>query len=387
MGVGRDGVSLGLASLATGSSRSLGIPSVNALGVIDGHVIYAARDNVLMAVPFDPATGRTTGVPVRLASNVNVGVVGTAKAALSLSGTLAYRGEAHASRIVLTNGRDPDEVVLSEPRAYAYPRFSPNGKRLAVSIEGGTRSDVWLYDLASLNSTRISSGGSANERPEWTPDGERVLYRSDEGIYSSMWWRPADLSVPATLLLAGGVAGIFEGVIAPDGRTIVYQESSNIGIRQLSGNAVPRMVAATAHQEHQARVSPDGKWIAFVTDESGSEQVVVQPFAGTGVRVQVSSNGGSEPLWSRDGSQLFYRGNKKFLAATFATVPTFAVKSRDELFDDRFVSASAPHANYDVSLDGKRFLVLEAVEDAQLFVVHNWAVEVRAQLRARPAAR
>jgi len=372
--------------LSTRSSKSLGIPSVNALGVIDDHVIYATRDNVLMAVPFDPSQGRTTGVPVRVATDVSVGVVGAAKAALSLSGTLAYRSEAQGSRIVLTNGSAPAEVVLSEPRAYAYPRFAPNGKRLAVSIEAGTRSDVWLYDLPSLTSTRVSLGGSANERPEWTPDGQRVLYRSDEGTYSSIWWRPADLSAPAARVLAGGL-DIFEGVIAPDGQSIVYQENSNIGIRQLTGNAAPMMVAATAHLEYQARVSPDGKWIAFVTDESGSEQVVVQAFAGTGVRVQVSTNGGSEPVWSRDGRRLFYRANKKFIAATITSAPTFAVASRDVLFDDRFVSAAAPHANYDVSLDGKRLLVLDAVEDAQLFVVHNWGIEVRAQLRGRSAAR
>lgn len=109
----------------------------------------------------------------------------------------------------------------------------------------------------------------------------------------------------------------------------------------------------------------------------------MQPFPGPGARVQVSSRGGTEPVWSRDGHRLFYRGNKKFMSATVITTPSFAVVSRNVVFDDTFVPAAAPHANYDVSLDGKQLLVLEAVEDAQLFVVHNWGAEVRARLSGR----
>jgi serine/threonine-protein kinase len=142
-------------------------------------------------------------------------------------------------------------------------------------------------------------------------------------------------------------------------------------------------VASSRYFENEARVSPDGKWVAFVTDESGSDQVVVQPLSGPGARVQVSVNGGAEPVWSRDGRRLFYRANKKFVAVTATTTPAFAVTSRDVLFDDTFVTAAAPHANYDVTPDGKRLLVLEAVEDPQIFIVSNWGTEVRARL-SRP---
>ena len=209
-----------------------------------------------------------------------------------------------------------------------------------------------------------------------------MLYRTDDGG-SSIWWRPADLSGPAVSLLAGGSLAFFEGVITPDGRAIVYQVDNNIEIRALSGDTSPKVVAASLYEENQARVSKDGRWVAFVTDESGSHQVVVQPFPGPGARVQVSSNGGTEPVWSRDGRRLFYRGNKKFMAATVTTAPTFAVVSRDVFLDDTFVSAGSPHANYDVSPDGKRLLVLEAAEDAQIFIVHNWGAEVRAILGGR----
>jgi len=380
--LGRGGSVIGVASLSTRSARSLGVLGTNALGVVDGQMIYATRDNRLMAAPLDASRG-TASIGVPVATGVSVGVVGSAKAALSLSGTLAYRGGERGSRVLLTDGRDPPQVVLPETRAYAFPRFSPNGTRIAVSVDAGSRSDVWIYDLVSHTEARLSSGGSFNERPEWTPDGARVLYRTDAGTGTSIWWRPADLGGSAVPLLAGGPKGFYEGVITPDGRAIVYQVDNDIEIRMLAQAAAPRVLAATDFMENEARVSPDGRWIAFVTDESGSGQVVVQPLLGPGPRVQVSSSGGVEPVWSRDGRRLFYRASKRFMVATVTTAPTFAVRSRDTLFEDKFVPSTAPHANYDVSLDGKRLLVLEAVEDPQILVVRNWGAEVRARLRAR----
>jgi Tol biopolymer transport system component len=381
--LGRDGASIGLASLSARSGRSLGIPGTSALGVVDGLLIYATRDNVLMAVPLDASAGRTTGAAVAVDTEVSVGVVGSAKAALSRSGTLVYRDEGRASRMVLAGGTGDVEVVLPEPRAYAFPRFSPDGRRIAVSVDAGTRSDVWLHDLGSRTWTRVSSGGSANDRPEWTPDGARVLYRTDEGTETSIRWRAADLSGPAVPLLGGGSTPVFEAVITPDGRAVVYQVDNDVKVRALAAGAIPEVVAASVNIENQARVSPDGRWVAFVTDESGSDEVVVQPFRTSGVRVQVSSNGGAEPVWSRDGRRLFYRANRQFMAATVVTAPSLAVASRVVLFADRFVSAAAPHANYDVSPDGRRLLVLDAADEPRIVVVHNWGAAVRSRLDGR----
>jgi hypothetical protein len=133
------------------------------------------------------------------------------------------------------------------------------------------------------------------------------------------------------------------------------------------------------------RLSPNGHWVAFATDESGSSEVVVQPFPGPGPRVQVSSGGGTEPVWSRDGKRVFYRGARKIIAANVVTTPSFAVVSRDVLMDDVYLPAVSPHANYDVTLDGKKFLMLQG-QDRHLLVVHNWADELRARLRT-PASR
>jgi serine/threonine-protein kinase len=193
-----------------------------------------------------------------------------------------------------------------------------------------------------------------------------------------------DLSAPSAPLLAGSaVAGFYEGVITPDGRAAVYQLNNNIGMRALTGDTTRKVVASSKYVENQARVSPDGRWVAFVTDESGSDQVVVQPLSGPGARVQVSANGGTEPVWSRDGRRLFYRATRRFMAANVTTTPTFAVTSRDILFGDTFVTAAAPHANYDVTPDGKRLLVLEPVDDPQILIVHNWGAEMRERLSGR----
>jgi dipeptidyl aminopeptidase/acylaminoacyl peptidase len=141
------------------------------------------------------------------------------------------------------------------------------------------------------------------------------------------------------------------------------------------------LISASRYDENMPRLSPDGRWIAFVTNESGASQVVVQPFPGPGGRVQVSVTDGTEPVWSRDGRRLFYRGDGKFMAASIATVPRFAVPGRTALFEDTYLRAAAPHANYDVSPDGSRLLVLRATSNsAQIVLVHGWRQELRSRL-------
>jgi serine/threonine-protein kinase len=380
---GIDGSTIAIASLSGRTTKRLGVAGSMALGTIDGRAIYTTRDNAIMAVGVDAVNGRPIEAPVAVVVDASVPNTGSSNAALSLSGTLAYRRVSNGSRVVMTNGRDPARVLLADARAYSFPRFSPDGNRIAVSIDAGTRTDVWLYDLASRTTTRLSTAGTINERPEWTPDGGRVLYRVADGNTTSIWWRPADLSGAAAPLLHGST-NYYEAVVSPTGRDVVYQVDNNVESRALVGDTTRRIIAGSGYTENQARVSPDGHWIAFMTDESGSDQIVVQPFHG-GPRVQVSSNGGIEPVWSRDGSRLFYRANKRFIVATVSTKPVFTIKSREVFADDRFLLAAAPHANYDVAPDGKSLLVLESLDEPQILIVHSWAEEVRTRFKARTA--
>jgi Tol biopolymer transport system component len=273
-------------------------------------------------------------------------------------------------------------VLLAEPRDYSFPRLSPDGRQLAVSIAALDRRDIWLYDLSSQTMTRLTNEGGASDRPEWTPDGKRVLYRSDRGqARTAIWWRPADLSADATPLVAGPRLDVFEAVMSPDMRSVVYQIDTlgaDLYYRGLSGDTMPHVVSNSITAiETMPRLSPDGRWIAFITDESGQSEVVVQPFPGPGGRVQVSAGGGTEPVWSRDGGRLFYRSNGTLMAATLAKGGSFAVVSRDSLFSDRFQYAPNPHANFDVMADGKHFVFLKTVNEGNMIVVANWKAAVR----------
>jgi Tol biopolymer transport system component len=264
--------------------------------------------------------------------------------------------------------------LLPEAQDYAFPRLSPDGATLAVTVGQGGRRDVWLYNLRTGSPTRLTTDGTANERQEWSPDGSRVLYRTDRQATSNIWWRAADLSDTARLLLGGPSVNIFEAVISPDGQLVAFQVDTSGAdvLYQRIGDSVRHPIAANPNAiEHMPRISPDGRWIAFVTDESGQEAVVVQPFPGPGGRVQVSTGTGAQPVWSRDGNRIIYRSGGWFLAARVQRAPTFAVLSRDTLMRDDFVYATNPHANYDVAPDG-RLVVLQPIGDGQRVVVSNF---------------
>jgi serine/threonine protein kinase len=166
-----------------------------------------------------------------------------------------------------------------------------------------------------------------------------------------------------------------ENILLHDGRAMVM----DFGIALAVSAAAARPIANSKTIEIHARVSPDGRWVAFTTDESGNAQVVVQPIDGSGPRVQVSIRGGDEPVWSRDGKRLFYRGEGKFKVAEVSGSPTFHVVSRSDFMNDVYIPGPAPHANYDVTPDGKKLLVLEGGQ-VRLVVVHGWDADFRARL-------
>ena len=379
---------LAIASLDGKRTTVFDLPGIAPLGVIDGQLVYASNVGDIMAVALDVSGHRVTGTPYTVQRGVTVNALsGAVQASLSQNGTLIFQSGSLISQLVDVNATGVARPLVPEPRTYAYPRFSPDARKLAVGISSGNRSDVWIFDIASGTPTRLTTDGRLNERPEWTPDGRRVLYRADSDGRSALWWRPADLSGPATALLSHPRGAYFEGVITPDGRTLVYQSDTSgadVFYRALSGDTVPKPVAASVQfVEDMARVSPDGRWVAFVTDESGAQQVVVQPFPGPGARTQVSTAGGAEPVWSPDGKRLFYRADARLIAASVSAGPVFAVTGRDTLFEDRYVGFVLPHANYDVAPDGRHFIFLKAAQDAEFQVVVNWRSELRDRIAGK----
>lgn len=381
---------LAMSSLTTGEKTMLGVRGTHALGVTDGNLVYVSSAGVVMAVPLDIGKRRVTGTPVQVVAGLRVNnTTGLAQAALSESGTLFYQNGTQLTTVVLKGADGSASLLLEAPGDFGFPRVSPNGKQLAVTQGTSERRDIWLYDMASKSPTRLTNEGATNERPEWSPDGLRVLFRTDNsGKRSEVWWRPVDLSATATPLLSGDRLDVFEAVLSPDAQFIAYQvdtSGADVYYRALRGDTTAHPVANSKFLETMARISPDGKWIAFVTDESGMGQVVVQPFPGPGARTQVSTQGGSEPIWSRDNGQLFYRGSGKLMSATVSATPSFTVVKRDTVLDDEFVFAVNPHANYDVMPDGRHFVFLKSDRDGDLIVVSNFRRVLRDRITASVA--
>jgi Tol biopolymer transport system component len=208
-----------------------------------------------------------------------------------------------------------------------------------------------------------------------------VLYSSSRSKANSLWWQPADGSGPAELVYQGPDA-IREGVFTPDGRTIVFRTDtpdSNRDVLSLSldGERVPVPILTGIDDDKHPRVSPDGKLMAYTSNETGREEVYFRALGGRSARVRVSTSGGGEPLWSPDGRRIYYRAGPALMAATVASSPALAITARDTLFTGEFTTDPG-HPNYDVAPDGRSFVMLRPVEEQRrLVMVVNWIEELR----------
>jgi serine/threonine-protein kinase len=378
---------LGILSLKSGAIIRSDLGLLDPVGMFDGALVYVTAAGTLSASRLDLRTGKVLSDPMTLGPTVLTTVAGASEAAMSPGGTLVYQSLNAAAVVGWADAKGQFQPVLSDPQTYTSPRLSPDGTRIAMSVGTGGRADIWIYDIASATPTRLTNSGTLNDRPEWTPDGKSVLYRADRASRTGIWWQPADLSGPPAPLLVSDRHNYYEGVIDPGGTILAYQvddgaaSQADVMYRAVAGDTTSRPVAASEFVEAQPRFSPDGHWIALVTDASGTSEVVVQPFPGPGARVQVSAGGGSEPVWSRDGKRIFYRDGRNLMAASISTTPTLTVTGRTAVFPDDYMFAQAPHANYDVSPDGSRFLMVKSAERPELFVAYGWGAELRAQLR------
>jgi len=374
---------IGIASLETGEFTILDVIGSYPFGVYEGHLIYGRADGALMAAPFALGRRRVTGDPVAVLNGVSMGGAGPAKATLSESGTLAYVTGSATSRLVLVGANGGVRPLLSEPRTYESPRFSPDGKRIAVAVSARPP-DIWVYDIAAGTLARLTSE-AANLRPEWTPDGKGIVFVSNRSGETGIWWRPADGSAPPQKVFESRDEAQ-EVVVTPDGGVLVYrlnQSGGSYGVwfRSLADVTPKPFVSTSSYHEFMPSLSQDGRWLAHVSDETGAMEVYVRPFPGPGARYLVSAGGGSEPHWAPDGRRLFYRNGRQLLAARVTTVPAFSVTGREVLFEGSY-STSSSHQNYDVTPDGQGFLMLQPAAEAEVVVVLNWLTELRARMRA-----
>ncbi len=380
---GGPGARIGVASIKTGATRILDVPGTCPVAVMDGLLIYSSAAGQLLAIPFDENGLRVSGSPVAVVDEIVVGPGGgSAKAAASRSGSLIYLDGRPPTQIVVADTRGNFRPLIADSADFGFPRFSPDGKRVALAHPSSTRTDIWIYTFASGMLQRLTTEGTLNDRPEWMPDSRRVLFRSNRSSRDkkmAIWWQPADGSSPADVLFSAPGSDVSEGVLSPDGRTLVTRVTDSRGDRvvwshPLTGDTTSRVLVRS--DALGPRISPDGRWLAYASDASGGLQVYVKPLDGPQARYQVSTDGGYSPLWSPDGRRLMYAKGQQVIAASLVFTPSFEVVDRQTLFDGSF-EFNPSHASFDISPDGRQFLLPKSQgANARMIVVYNWRKEL-----------
>jgi serine/threonine-protein kinase len=380
-------------SVGTGERRNL-IQGTYPRYAPSGHLIYA-QGGSLMAVPFDLQRLAATGGAVPAVEGVlQSPSSGAAQYSFSTTGSLVYAsGGLHATqrRFVWVDRKGVEQALPASAHPYRSPRLSPDGRRLAVTIEE-SESNVWLYELARDTLTRLTFQGNINLVGAWTPDGKRIAFQSSKEGPGNLFWQLADGSGGLERLATSDYPQTPNSWSA-DGQLLAFIENNpatgyDIWVLRMgdpsAGSGQVRKAQPflrTPFNESAPRFFPDGRWLAYTSNESGRFEIYVQPYPGPGGKWQISTEGGTEPVWNPNGRELFYRSGDKMMAVDIATQPGFAAGTPRTLFEGRYEPTPATFPNYDVSPDGQRFLMLKPTEQAQaptqINVVLNWFEELK----------
>ena len=388
-------------SLATGERKELAQGS-DARYLSTGHLVFM-RGGALLAAPFDLTRLEVTGGVVTVISDVMQAAYlpnvandsGAGQFSVSASGSLVYvRGSVFPDleRSLLWVDRAGATQPLAAPRrAYFTARLSPDGNRVLVWTSGKDR-NVWIYDIARGTTTKLTTEGR-NSYGLWTADGKRVIYRPELGR-ENLFWKAADATGMAERLTTNENTQT-PGSVSSDGRTLLFTQngpttSGDIWSLSLDGDRQPRAIVHTPFNEGYPELSADGRWLAYTSNESGRQEVYVQPYPGPGPRQQVSVDGGSTPAWSRDGKELFYQARSpdtdvsvlRMMAVSVSTQPTFTAGVPRRLWQRPYPLTLLGYRGYDVAADGKRFLVVDAgerapIKAAEMILIQNWTEELK----------
>jgi dipeptidyl aminopeptidase/acylaminoacyl peptidase len=377
--------------VGTGERRNLILGGTQPRYAPSGHMVYA-QGGSLMALPFDPQRLAVTGAAVPVVEGVQQSTAnGDAQYSLSATGSLVYvpGGVQAAQRRLVWVSRNGAEQPLAAPaHAYRGPRLSPDGRLVAVAIEE-QETQTWLYDPSRDTLTRLTFGGNDNLYPLWTPDGKRIAFRSNKEGPGGIFWQLADGDGGLERLYTSDTSehvGQSPNSWSPDGQLLAFIEQNpttgfDIWVLRM-GDRKAQPFLHTPFNESAPRFSPDGHWLAYISDESGRFEVYAQPCPGPGGRWQISTDGGTEAVWNRNGRELFYRSGDKMMAVDIATQPSFTVGKPRMLFEGPYLPTPTTSPNYDASPDGQRFLMVKPTEQAQaaptqINVVLNWFEDLK----------
>ncbi len=368
-------------NLRTGEAEPILGADVVEVRYAAGILAYVVGSGTLEAVRFDLAARRTVGEPVEIATNVSLSGGGGANFAMSAIGTLVFVPEAPRS-LLLIDRDGASRPAVGDGRTFHMPRFSPDGRSLLTDFATIDGRDVWRLDLASQTLTRVTFERDGHDA-EWEPGGRGISFITASrapGTLTLLRATPGRSSRPDSLISSSRIG--YTGEWLPDGSAIITagtglsrESKSDIAIIRNGGRGPIEPVVATPFEESYPAVSPDGRWLAYTSDQTGTSEVYIRPLGRDGDEIRVSASGGSEPAWGPGGRELFYRaqtGGKTSLVGarlTFGDAP--AVSDRRTLFDVTEMASSTPHTNYDISPDGKRFAMVRRNPSGRIIVIQH----------------
>jgi serine/threonine-protein kinase len=357
-----------------------------------GHIVYTTG-GTLRAAAFDVGRLELQSVPVTVLPRLVTTTAGAGDFAIGDDGTLVYIDTqdteiAGTRSLVWVDRQGVEEAIGAPARAYVYPRLSPDGTRIAVYLEEQDN-DIWLWDLSRATLTRVTFEPGNDQQPVWTPDGRRLVFGSVRaGGAQNIFWQAADGSGTAERLTQASVPQLPTSM-SPDGRLVMfYQLNPETGrdlMRLALGDRRVETLLQTRFEERNAEVSPDGRWLAYESDTSGRFEIYVRPFPNVdGGQWPISAGGGTRPAWSPDGRELFYLAldARMMRVSVTAAGSTWSASNPEAQLAARYFTAGGTARTYDISRDGRRFLLIkQAGSDRsgvppQIVVVQNWTEEL-----------
>lgn len=351
------------------------MPSVTA----SGHLLFV-KEGSLFAVVLDTSRMAVVGTPREVLSGLQYeGASTTAQFAIARNGTLVYQGGATAGTSLLWADARGAIQAFPQERVYYDPRLSPDGRSVAGEVqEDGD--DIWVLDLIRGTETKLSLGPNEDETPAWSPDGRWVAWSASRDAGRVILRKRADGS-GAEEVLWSGPEHVHVIAYTPSGDLLFEKQTpgqnTDVWLLPTGGSGKDRLVLGTRFNEVGARVSPDGRWLVYMSDETGIPQIYVQPFPALDARFSISSSGGAEPVWSRDGRRLFYRVNSALWSVSIAPGAAFQAGIPERLFEGPYQNKAVTHTGYDVGPDGRFLVVGDRSPQAEvLTVIQGWFEEL-----------
>ena len=366
--------------VASGERRTVLEGGALPLYATSGHLVFV-RGGVLLAAPFDPNRLEVIGTAAQAIEKLPSQLQGIPSIDISASGTVIYAPTAAVSRLVFVSRQGAEQPLNEVARSYTNPRLSPDGSRILVQA-----GDLWIQDVARSSFTRLTPRDAViNAFPMWLPDGRRVIYRSPGGL------RIQDADGSSNGQTVRGTSDYDYPVeLAADGDTLVFMRSTqetSFDIMKLSlrNPTEIRPLLQTSAYEGGARLSPDGRWLVYISNESGQNEVYLRPFPALDRRWTISTQGGTQALWNPNGKEIFYRNGDKMMSVDLTNTPEVKLSAPRVLFEQRYAfGAGITMANYDVTRDGQRFIMVKDESGAaRLNIVLNWLSELTRMAPAR----